>query len=323
MSFSKFTQKRSAHPSPPSSPAIITVKHYMIGDHVELQSPEEMIPLDFGDMSEAFEKGDRGFLVRITTTVFCVCCCRKVNRGNSSVEIVSDEGSQAVMMFPDSWCVFKLHGILFPLYEYTVFGFNLGDVISDYYNTYELHVDGCDLTSECNHRGGFPTAADEEENRIQRVMQYDPQSARIIFNPPLSPKYAGLPKSDKVFRLYTRAREASVYVGGYVKNPEVGQIVCKRTNHGCYILAVIVHVADNHVILRDNTDYATRRIKRLWGRHPLSADPLEYREEIMCVRRLDRWMTVSCKCVPMLPHLQDRDWRQWNHSELLHFFNRT
>ena len=319
MSLSKFTTKRSDHPSPPSRPAI--VKRYMIGDQVELPSLEQMVPLDFGDISRAFEKGDRGFLTRVTTTVFCVCCCRKVNHGNSSVEIIVDEGSQAVMMFPDNLCVFKLDGILFPLDEYTVFGFNLGDVVSDAYNMCEVYADGWDLTSECNDRGVFPTATDENVHQIHRVRSYTVDA--FIYNPPLSRQYASLPTSDKVFQSYTRAREASVYVGGCVKNPEVGQIVCRFYDISCYILAVIVHVAENHVILRDSTDYATRRIKRSWGPHPLSLDPSIYLEEILCIRRLDWWMTVSCKCVPMLPHLQARDWRQWDHSELLHLSDGT
>ena len=314
MSLSKFTTKRSAHPSPPSRPAI--VKRYMIGDQVELPSLEQMVPLDFGDISRAFEKGDRGFLTRVTTTVFCVCCCRKVNHGNSSVEIIVDEGSQAVMMFPDNLCVFRLDGILFPLDECTVFGFKLGHIVSDIYNMYEVYADGSDLTSECNDRGRFPTATDENANQIQRDRLYTDDG--VIFNPPLPLQYASLSTSDKVFQPYTRAREASVYVGAFVKNPEVGQIVCRFYATSCYILAVIVHVAEDYVILRDSTDYAARRIKRSWGPRLLSLDPSMYIEEILCIRRLDWWVTASCKCVPMLPHLQARDWRQWDHSELLH-----
>ena len=325
MSLSKFTTKRSAHPSPPSRPAI--VKRYMIGDQVELPSPEQMVPLDFGDVSSAFEKGDRGFLTRVTTTVFCVCCCRNVNHENSSVEIILDEGSQAVMMFPDNLCVFRLDGILFPLDEYTALGFNLGDVVSDYRLCYEVFADGWNPALERNHCGIFPNAVDEQIHLKTRVRLSDSwlgtEDRLNNFDPPLSRQYASLTQSDNVFLMYSQTKEASVYVGGSVKNPEVGQIICRYSEIGCDVLAVIVYVAEDYVILRDSTDYATRRIKRPWGRDPDSYDISEHYEEISCIRRLDWWMTASCKCVPMLPHLRDRDWRQWDHSELLHLSDGT
>ena len=325
MSLSKITTKRSAHPSPPSRPAI--VKRYMIGDQVELPSLEQIVPLDFGDISRAFKKGDRGFLTRITTTVFCVCCCRKVNHGNSSVEIILDEGSQAVTTFPDNLCVFRLDGILFPLDEYTTLGFNLGDVVSDHYHSCKIFADGWNPTLERNHCGSFPNAVDETIHLKTRVRLSDSQPEMVDrfndFNPPLSRQYASLPQSDRVFLMYSLTRKTSVYVGESVKNPEVGQIICRFNEIGCDVLAVIVYVAEDYVILRDSTDYATRRIKRQWGRDPDAINPSEMFEEISCIRRLDWWMTASCKCVPMLPHLQARDWRQWDHSELLHLSDGT
>jgi hypothetical protein len=296
---------------------------YRIGESVELQAVEDMVPMDFGSISEAFKNGMRGCLIRETFTVFCVCCCRRINIENSSVEIISDEGCPAVTMFPDSLCVFRLDGILYPLEDYSVFGFKLGDVISDPYLQFMTRADGWDLSSENKtFRGGLPESMDEHRCLMSRI-PISGNGSTSDFYPPLPQSYENLPMSDKVFQQYCRARQTSVYVAGNVLNPEVGQLVARFSEIGCHILSLIVHVSERHVILRESSDYATRRLKRRWGLNPLYPGTGAYVEDILRIRRLEWWMTGSCKCVPMLPHLQLRVWGQWDHSELLHLSDGT
>lgn len=296
-------------------------RHFSIGEHVELQSPA--IPLDFQGISAAFQAGVRGCLTRISTTIFCVCCCRKINGENSSVEVVNDEGSLAVTMFPDDCCIFELAvGTLYPLCEYSAFGFKLGDVISDPYQSYRLRADGWDPACELSRSRArrFPSESDEDASVITRICNpraSDPPG-RI---PPLSQQYADLPSDSKVFKPYCRARQTSVYVGGWVRKPEVGQLVARFSAVACHLLAVIVYVGEDYLILRDSIDYAARRIRCRWGMNPGYAE--EYVDCVLKIRRLDWWMTSNCKCVPMLPHLQDRDWEQWSYSDLLHLSDGT
>ena len=324
----EISRKRSAHPSPsrPQSQP----RYFMIGDHVELQSPKNIIPLDFLAISRAFQAGIRAVLIRIASTIFCVCCCRKINQENSSVDIVDDEGSPAVIMFPDDCCIFKLDeaiGTLYPLDEYSVFGFNLGDVISDTYQRYRTRADGWNITCESSQVSGrerqLPNEIDDDASVITRLciasINWPDQPDRYI--PQLSQQYAHLPDDSRVFQIFCRARQTSVYVGGWVKNPQVGQLVAKSSAIGCYILAVIVYVGENYVILRDSVDYAARRSKYRWGPSPFNS--LYYVDCILKIRRLDWWMTAGCKCVPMLPHRFDKDWGQWPLSELLHLSDGT
>ena len=253
----------------------VQAKRYAIGDVLEYPLTDDMIPLDFGDVSKLFEKGERGFAINTSDTKLQVCYCKKVYPDNLCIKVIYDEGRRERKVFPDKVNIFKLDGILSPLDEYSVFGFKLGDVISDVYRHYPI-------ASTAN-------------------------------------------STDRVFEEYSRARQTSQYVGGWVRDPQVGQMVAKFNGVGtCYSLAVIVHVAPNHVILRDSIDYATRRIKSRWGPNPMSMDPSMYVDDILRIRRLDWWMTASlCKCVPMLPHLQNRDWIQWDHSEILHLSDGT
>lgn len=328
----KTSRKRSVHPSPPrpQNTGKSLPQYFTIGDHVELQSPEHIIPYDFHAISRAFQAGVRGVLTRVTTTVFCVCCCRKINEENSSVDIVDDEGSLAVMMFPDDFCIFKLDetiGKLYPLDEYSVFGFKLGDVISDPNQMYRIRADGWDITSELSQAEGrgfqFPNEIDDDAGVITRLcipsVTWPNPPDRYI--PPLSLQYANLHDDSKVFQVYSRARQTSVYVAGWVKNPEVGQLIARFSAVGCYILAVIVYIGEDYVILRDSVDYAARRSRHRCG--PLPENSFYYVDCILKIRRLDWWMTAGCKCVPMLPHRWDKDWGQWPYSELLHLSDGT
>jgi hypothetical protein len=325
----KTVGKRSVHPSPPKpSKGPKPPPCYNIGDHVELEFSKDIIPLDFQGVSKAFKAGARGVLTRITTVIFCVSCCRKINEENSSVEIVTDEGSLAFIMFPDDGCLFKLDGILSPLDEYSVFGFKLGDIISDPTQMYRVRADVSDPASE-SHIGargrGFPDSIDESVNLVRRIFIQSTFYPEIPdrYIPALSEQYANLPDDSKVFEVYSRVRCTSVYVGGWLRNPEVGQLIAVFSQIACYKLAVIVYVGMDYLILRDSIDYATRRIKHGWGSDPLSVDPANFVDGVLCIRRLDWWMTASCKCVPMLPRRQDRDWGQWPRSDLLHLSDGT
>jgi hypothetical protein len=324
--------KRSAHPSParPHNTSKSQPRYFIIGDHVELQSPEDIIPWDFQAISGAFQAGVRAVLTRISSTIFCVCGCRKINEENSSVDIVNDEGSLAITMFPDDCCIFKLDekiGKLYPLDEYSVFGFNLGDVISDPYQRYRILADGWNTTCELSQVRGrerqLPNEIDDDAGVITRLciasINWPDHPDRYI--PPLSQQYANLHDDSKVFQVFSRARQTSVYVGGWVKNPQVGQLVAKFSAIGCYILAVIVYVGENYVILRDSVDYAARRSRYRWG--PLPENSMYYVDCILKIRRLDWWVTAGCKCVPLLPHRFDKDWGQWPRSELLHLSDGT
>ena len=259
----------------PTNTAFTTrAKRYAIGDVLECSIEDDAIPLNFGDISRLFGDGERGFAIKTADAMLRVCYCKKVYPDNSSVKIVCSEGHREFTVFPDTTRIFRLDGVLFPLEEYTVFGFKLGDVISDF------------------HRLG------SSGNEIV---------------------------TDRVFQQYNRARQTSPFVGGWVRDPQVGQMVARYNEVGtCYSLAVIVHVAAKHVILRDSVNYATRRLKYRWGPNPMWSYPDVYVDDILLIRRTDWWMTAaSCKCVPMLPHLQDRDWCQWDHSEILHLSDGT
>jgi hypothetical protein len=292
-------------------------RRYKIGESLEVQSHEDVIPMGFREISDAFRGGMRGCLIRETFTVFCVCCCRKINHGNSSVEIISDEGSSATMMFPDNLCIFWLDGVLDPLDEYTAFGFKLGDVISDPFNMFFRFADGWDPTSEESIASrGLPVHTDEITNLKVRQKISNPDQPDI-FAPPLPYQYANLPKSDKVFRVYCSVRNTSVYAGGIIKDPEVGQLIARLSETGCHMLALIVHVSENYLILRDSTDYATRRIHRRWASTSRAMESPNY-ACILRLRRLDWWMAGSCKCVPKLPRLQRRYWRLWYYSQTLY-----
>lgn len=328
MSFSlsqaKIFRKRPTHPSPPKPPNVSKPRHFTIGDHIELQS--SVIPFDFQGISAAFQAGVRGCLTRISTTIFCVCCCRRINKENSSIEVVNDEGSLAVMMFPDDCCIFELNvGTLYPLGEYSVFGFKLGDVISDPFQSYRRRADGWDSAYELSRiprrEREFPSESDGHASVITRLCIPSTSNPPARYIPPLSLQYANLSGDSKVFQQYCRVGQTSVYVGGWVMKPEVGQLIARFSATGCHMLAVIVYVGGDYVILRDSIDYAARRIRYRWGMNPQYAG--EYIDCILKIRRLDWWMTANCKCVPMLPHLLDRNWTQWTYLELLHLSDGT
>jgi hypothetical protein len=284
--------------------------------------------MSFGEIARAFINGERGFLLQITDYVYAVCCCRQIHKETSSVSVIVDEANEAVMMFPGGWKtgIYRLDkaiGELYPLSAHSVFGFSLGDVISDCDRFFMRYNTGSDIMSESPR---IPKYIDELEIFVARKYADGcPRDNRyaVTFEPPLPRQYTDLKCTSDVFAVYNRARQTSKYVGLCVRNPEVGQLVARNVDSRCYVLAVIVHVTEKTVILRDGTDYAKRRIIYEWGEDPEYPHSDIFLDHFLKIRRLDWWMTASCKCVPMLPHRYSRDWAQWPKSELLHLSDGT
>lgn len=322
-------EKRRSPPSPPHQASFSeksAPRFFAIGDHVEIYPKSRLRPLSFNDILSAFAKGKRAVLIPVTECVFCVCCCKRVYERDYKIDVVMHELDIAVTMLPDAgYNLFELEDSFGQLAEYTCYNFSLGDIISDTGRFLVQHAPGPRSLSDDIR---IPTEWDEYEGIILRNWSLDDNEPDpgVIFSPPLPLQYASLHASSEVFISHHRHNNSSKYVGGIVIDPQVGQLVARRVAaaDGCYMLSVIVYVERDFVILRDNPDYAARRI--IYHRSRIGIEP-DYHGLCHIRRPRSWWMKTSCKCVPMLqsllPEWYNRDWRQWGRSEFLHLSDGT